>query len=805
MKSQNKVSIIAVGIIIIWTALIYSNTFDNTFHYDDERVLIFNPAIKNISNYGFSIFKSQHVIGLRPVLDASFALNYHFGEFNVFGYHLVNLIIHILVCILVYFIISRVYFHSYRLKSTGGKAGCAYSLFPLLSTMLFATHPINTQTVNYISARSTSMCVCFMLISLYLFIKFLDMIFAPQTEERKIETGNSSSSFYCWFLIIICFIGAFVMFPLAVGSRKMAVILPFLLLGYDLYFYKHKEGKGKGGAHSRLFKQRIKSIILRFRLYHMPFWLIIIAGLIKMSGSGSMSLATSLQINLVTACKGYVYYLQLLFAPIDLSLEHFFIVPEHFMQFSHMVSFCIVAVVIALAVLLVKKYRLISFSIFLYFIMPMASSSVLLINVGSLTTIIAEHRIYASAIGFCASITLVLFGVSRMLAGCGAQKPVNNENGNKSADDVILPFYKSEQFFQCALIVPILLYFSYATFKRNFDWKSELTLWTSAVEHYPKNPRSRYNLGLEYSKIGKWNEAMAQYNESLKYNPNDFQTHNNLGVSYMQTGELDLAIVSFRNAALLKDRYPDAIFNLAVALENRGRFEEALRAYNKALELKPDNIIAIYNIGNIFMMKKQYDKALPMFRNLVEFTRTKEFYELNRFEVFEEFYKSNINKLILDNIEMLKIKSLNNLGIVDMQSGNVDKALANFNKALQIKYEEANVHYNIGWARYKQGAMDTAKKEFEIAVKLDSNMVEARNYLGIIYSNEGKLDDAFLEFAAAVKINPEYVEAHKNLGVTCLKKGDTKRAFIHLSKTIELNPNQPDAAKIRKVLKGLKP
>ena len=806
MKQNTKINIIAVAIILTFTTLIYSNTFNNPFHYDDERVIFHNKQIKHLKNYT-NIFKIFHNPGDRPILDATFALNYRLGKYEVFGYHLFNLLIHLSVCVLAYFVIRKMFFRIYIYGKNSVETK-NYILLPLFSSLLFAVHPINSQTVNYISARSSSLCVLLMLVSLYLFIKFLDISIASERYERKIPNNislqnNGTENYPCKIrhpialsiLSAICFFGSIAAFLLALGVRRMAVSLPLILFCYDYFFYSSKsivkdnrkdDSNDNGKMRCLILKYgyRIISIIKKFRLYHIPFWTIIFIGFVKLSKTTGFNLYVPFHVNFITACKVYIYYIKLLIMPTSLSVDHDFPVATSFSDFSNIVSICFVMVLIAFSVYLYKNLRVISFSIVLFFVAPIVTSSILIISYSSMTTLIAEHRIYASTIGFCICLSVIIYYAAEYIAKTILQKASNGK--------LLL--------IQCSVVFPFLVFYSSTTYSRNSDWKDEATLWSKAVQCFPNSFKAQYNLGQQYTKKGDWDKSIMHYLKALELNYNDFQVHNNLGIAYKEKGKLDIAMKEFEQSVILKENYADARFNLAVTLGEIGDIDSAINEYNKSLALKPDNIIAMHNLGQIYLTKGYLDKAETMFKNALEIAEKNSF---DTVEMFEKYYLSSLNEIIAKSKETVIIKSLNNLGAVYIRKGDIDRAIRMFNKSLGIRPNDADIHYNLGWANYKKGSVDIAEKEFKTALELNPNLAEAHNLLGIIYNQLKKYDEAFKEFKIAVKIKPGYANAHKNLGLLYLKNEDSAKAAFHLNETIRLNPNHKEGENIKLLLERL--
>ena len=149
-------------ILVTVIGLVYGNTFLNGFHFDDFPSILEKPWIRGldkIPQFLFSFFQ-------RPLVILSFNINYAISEFGVWSYHLFNIIFHVLATLLVYQLAHRVLDY---LKEFSPQKGFAF--FPFYVAMIFALHPLNTQSVTYISSRSSLLVTVFYLGSLILFFK----------------------------------------------------------------------------------------------------------------------------------------------------------------------------------------------------------------------------------------------------------------------------------------------------------------------------------------------------------------------------------------------------------------------------------------------------------------------------------------------------------------------------------------------------------------------------------------------------------------------------------------------------------
>lgn len=156
---QYKIYIVLL-ILIFTGLLIYSNTFHSPFAFDDYRNITENDDVTNNAIAG----KPNHQ---RWIGFVTFAANYHYGKMNTFGYHVVNISIHIINAFLVYLIIQKI-----LLILQSSSAIMYRREIPLIVSLLFLVHPIQTQAVNYIVQRITALAALFALLSILYYLKF---------------------------------------------------------------------------------------------------------------------------------------------------------------------------------------------------------------------------------------------------------------------------------------------------------------------------------------------------------------------------------------------------------------------------------------------------------------------------------------------------------------------------------------------------------------------------------------------------------------------------------------------------------
>ena len=208
-KNQYLFVVILLGVTIFG---LYLKTLNAPFIFDDNIRIVDNQDIRKISNlktkllYPYRDGKRDYRRNdpSRPVTYASFTLNYYFGKLSPFGYHLVNISIHILIAFLIFILTKNLLFLTYRKN---------YLIFPLLTALLFAIHPINVTVVSYTFKRASQLSMLFYITALLLFIKAF-------TPKKRL------------LLYTLC-IASFIF---ALESKPNAVTLPAIVLMFDFIF-----------------------------------------------------------------------------------------------------------------------------------------------------------------------------------------------------------------------------------------------------------------------------------------------------------------------------------------------------------------------------------------------------------------------------------------------------------------------------------------------------------------------------------------------------------------------------------------
>jgi tetratricopeptide (TPR) repeat protein len=560
-KTENILNkpLIHILAVLFITLLIYSNTFDAPFQLDDNSAIIENSGIRDPYNY----------IPPKANRDAgflTFSMNYQLNRLDVFGFHVVNLLIHMFNAVLVYYLVSLTFAAPFfiPLMNSVSKWNVSY-LFAFFASGLFAVHPLQTESVTYITQRFTSLATFFYLLSLVMYIKW------REDKEQRVKRSAPHAMLYAISLLSAV---------LAMKTKEIAFTLPVCITVYEFTFFREK-----------LVKRILYVIPLLLTMLIIPVTLLSLNAPVEdIVGDISEVTRDHPEIPrlsyLFTQFRVIVTYIRLLILPINQNLDYDYPVYHSFTDPAIFLSFIFALLVFALGVYLYRIsrhpktdercwLRLSSFGIFWFFITISVESSVI-----PLKDIIFEHRVYLPSVGFFMALTgLIAAGMERWRGRVAYAKKA-----------------------LLYVMLTVMLVLSGATYARNTVWKDSIRLWEYAVEGSPNKARPHLNLGNAYKAQGRIDETIKEYQSALKFDPDSFALHNNLGLAYSAQGRINEAINEYQIVLSLN---PDSVkthYNLGLAYLGLGRSDEAIKEFEIALKIKSDYIQATQMLD--FLLKK---------------------------------------------------------------------------------------------------------------------------------------------------------------------------------------------------------
>jgi tetratricopeptide (TPR) repeat protein len=588
-KKNRHTELAGLAIIILLGIIIYSNSFDCSFHFDDLDSIVNNVKIHNLSD----VKAWWNFNPSRPVGTFTFALNYHFNQLDVQYYHLVNLIIHLINACLVWWLVLMI-FSSPVMKDQ--PIARNKNVLAFFTALLFVSHPLATQSVTYIIQRLASMAAMFYMLSLAFYLK-----------ARLSGKGNISKT--------LLFTGSFISAILAMLTKEIAFTLPVAIVLFEFFFLRTK-------GHSINFRD--------YRVLLLTAALLGIILIIPLKFSFSIfkpippRLGNAYTITpfnyLFTEFSVILKYIQLLFLPVNQKLDYDFPISNTFFEIRPLVSFTVLLSLIILAVLSFKRYRIISFGIFWFFLTLSVESGFI-----PITDVIFEHRTYLPSFGFFLILT----------------------------SGIYLLLWNKNKYIAILLFVIIAGSNSILTYERNKVWRDDLSLWNDNIAKTPNLPRAFVDRGFAYSVLGQWDKAIDDYSKAIEIYPGFTKAYVDRGVAYAKLGQFEKAIADCSMAIKTDPKNTEAYYDRGIADVNLGQYEKAIADCSKAIEFGPESAKIYYNRGVAYGKLGQFDKATADYSKAIEIDQN---YSPPHF----------------------------NLGIIYFNLGQYEKAIENFSRVIEI-------------------------------------------------------------------------------------------------------------------------
>ena len=680
-------------VLVAVIGLAYGNTFLNAFHFDDIPSILEKPWIRGldkIPQFLFSFFQ-------RPLVILSFNINYAFSEFSVWSYHLFNIIFHVLATLLVYQLAHRVLDY---LKEFSPQKGFAF--FPFYVAMIFALHPLNTQSVTYISSRSSLLVTVFYLGSLILFFKG----FKTWKETGRKGWGHFLGSGICFLL------GGF--------SKETIVTLPAMLFLFHFYFISRETPKAWIATNAKWI------FLLAIPLLAFVGYKQLAAGGLLSASSAYLQPGTWFLTQ--TSVVPFEYFRKMLF-PFNMNIDIDFPILSDWLQSESWLGMVVLGLFIIFWVRISSHSsetdsleagrRCVGFGMAWILLTLLPTSSFI-----PLLDVAVEHRTYLPVVGF---VFMFAGGFGCVRTWCKEVSPRFSFPATKLVNS-------------CAVL--ILLCFSIGVIIRNGDWKDEVILWTDAKKKSPNLVRPYNNVGEAYDKLGKYDEAIVEFEGALKIEPNYFFGLNNLGNIYGKQRKLPQAIGYFQRALEQKPDYSPAHYNLARAFHLTGKRQEAAESYRKAIKSNPYFEQAFYNLAYLAMELSLFDEAIQNFKKFLAMqpNHSKAHFGLGNGLMMK-------GHLDLALAEYRKSAQLDpqfafpylNMANIQMQTKNIPAAIENFEKALSINPTMPAVHLSLGMVYHQfHGNKEKALGHLKESLHLAPDQPRAKFIRSLILEMENK-------------------------------------------------------------------
>jgi tetratricopeptide (TPR) repeat protein len=713
------------GAIVLAVAAIgvYANSFSGTYHLDDLKMIVTCDTVHDLS-----AAVGQLVGDLRPVVTLSLAVNYAIAGLDVWGYHAVNVAAHALATLALYALLRRTV-----------SPGVA-----LAATLLWAVHPLQTQSVTYIIQRAQVFMGLFQFMTLYCL--------------ARSAVPGARRAWWSVAAVAACAAG--------MGCKQDMVVVPVVAALYDRVFLA---GSWREVARRRwaLYLGLAATWVVLAPSFGVavrppaetpvlasgpdPFPM---AGLDTADpmnsprfvdrdgpsaglGMSSMTPRTYAQ----TQPEVILHYLWLAVCPRSLCFDYSDWPVAHNLAAAAPAAAALLTLLAATGAAL--WYRpTVGFFASWFFLALAPTSSVL-----PIFDVAFEHRMYVPLAAM--AVLLVLSGRAVLNAAC--------------APGWVGP----------ALVAAAAVTLGTLTMMRNLDYRTKVSLLEDTLAKRPGNWRTRHNLAIAYYEAGQYEQALEHFQATARERPVAHE-HALLAGLLTRMGRFEEATEHFRIVVYQVDRMPAASiehrtavhYNLAKSLSDLGRPDEAVTHYREAVRLNPENASAWNNLAGLLNRGGKYDEALACLEKL----------------------------LVLQPASPLV---QNNSGVVLARLGQHERAAGHFRRAVELDPRYLDAWSNWGHTLMRLGKTAEAELAYRRAYDLRPGSVPGSCNLAWSLKHDGKADEAGKLYRLATRTDPAWPQTYAGQAWPLATDPDDRRRdparAVRLAEQAAQGANERDA------------
>lgn len=714
---------IAVALVAL---LCFINSYDGDFVFDDSEAIVnnkdLNPAtpLNNIWRndfWGSNLSSNNSHKSYRPLTVLTFRLNYLMaGGLHPVGFHVLNIGLHSLISALMIDMFS-ILIGGLAYDGNGNRLNHAPKA-SLLAGLLFAAHPVHTESVAGIVGRADLLCALFFQLS---FLTYCKAFRGGRESEEKFSIHWIAVS------LLLC---AAAMLCKEQGITVLGVNAAFdVLLICNVNVYELSQ---------RLFirrkaedvSERVKTgLLIRLALLAMGGASLLYARW-RIMGTGPPAFTevdnpASFAENVFLRIVNYNYYYSLnawvLLCPwwlcFDWSMGCVPLIKSAFDWRTAwlLLLWCFLIGLISQALCSQDSQRRRTLTLGLVLlVVPFLPACNIFFRVGF---VIAERVLYLSSAGYC-----LLLGYA--LGHCCGR------------------WSRHKGLLRASLLALLCVYVARCAL-RSHQWRSEQSLFTSALSVCPLNAKVHYNVGKNLADRGNTSAAIKYYREAVRLHPTYVHAMNNLGNILKERNELVEAEELLAKAVLIQPDFAAAWMNLGIVQNSLKKFKEAEQSYWNAIHFRKKYPDCYYNLGRLYADLNRHLDALNAWRNATVLKPDHSLAWNNMVILLDN--TGNLAQAEAIGREALKL--LPNDHTIMFSLANVLGKLQKFKEsegfflqALRINPNAASCHGNLAVLYHRWGKLELAKKHYELSLKLDPEAPGTRDNYNML---RRKLDQLY--------------------------------------------------------------
>jgi len=661
------------GLFLIGVILIaYGRVAHAGFIWDDNKYVTNNELLTAPDGLRRIWFSLESPSQYFPLVYTTFRIEHALWGLNPSGYHRVNLLLHIANALLVWLVLVR-------LKVPGA----------WLAGAIFALHPVQVESVAWITERKNVLMVFFFLLTLLAWAAFVD----ERTKRR-------------WLFYVL----ALVLYGLALSAKTTACTIPAALL---LILWLQRR---------RINWERILQIV--------PFFFVGLGmGLVAVwweryhQGTRGALFALGPIERILIASRAVWFYLGKLIWPSSLT----FIYPRWTISSTRLLDYAwlLTAAGLCAAIYFARRYVGRGVEVAAVFFVATLSPVLGFIMLYTFRyTFVADHYQYLASIGPIALVSASVVSLAGTLKG---GRPL---------------------IFGTAVAIVGTL--AVLTWRQSAMYADIEALWRTTLARNPACWMAHNNLGVVISQKGKIDEAIVHYRTALQMQPDYSDADYNLGNALLQKGEIDGAISYFQEAMKLEPSYM-AQEGLGTALVRRGEVHEAIFQFQAALKLRPNDPDGHSNLAVVLIRDGRVDEAIAHWRESLKIRPDNA--QIQTYLAAVLLRKGQAKEAAAHWQKSLELQpgnadTANNLGIAISQEGRVTEAIALWEKTLALQPGNVSAQSNLAWVlatsadpaiRDGAKAVEFAKKALQLS---GGNNPKIFRLLAAGYAESGRFSEA---------------------------------------------------------------
>ncbi|HWA86774.1 MAG TPA: tetratricopeptide repeat protein [Opitutus sp.] len=693
--ARPRMFLVAGGVLVLAIFAAYENSLSAPFVFDDLPTVVDNASIRQLWPLGRVLATPANGSSAtgRPLLNLSLAVDHAIGGLAVPGYHLTNLLLHALAALVLWGVLRRTLQWPVmrRIGGVGENAGW----MSFACALLWAVHPLLTESVISVAQRSEVLGSLFYLLTLYCFIR-----------AATAEAGGSSWGILA---VIACLLG--------VASKEIIATAPLLVLLYDRTFV--------AGGFREAWRQR-KWLHSSLAATWVPLgWLM--SHSVTRGGSVGFGLGLSPWRYLLIQCEALTTYLQLSFWPHPLIIDYGVnMTPGPGDVWWR--GLVVLALLAGTVVALWRKPVLGFLGAWFFVILAPSSSLVPLV-----TQPIAEHRMY---LALAAVIVLVAGGIAArwgrrgviallapaiVAAGLTWRRARDYRSETALWQDAVAHRPNARAVASLAM-----------AYQHQGNLPEAVKLYEQSIRLDPDLARTHYDLGLTLEAMHRPAEAAASFERALQLKAGYAEAHLELGRVLENLGRLGEAEPQLRAAVAALPDSAEAHHSLAVLLTRQGRTAEALAELERVRAIDPGEAEVKYNYALLLAAAGRTDEAIRQYRDVM------------RLDPRHAPARMNLGVLLArmgrlqEGIELLRdairldpnlAEARANLGVALTRAGRLEEAVASYDESLRLQPDNALAHLGLGNALAQLRRWDEARRQYAEALRLQPDLTPARAML----------------------------------------------------------------------------